>query len=167
MTCCLLGKQLWVSGPPVSVLTAVPVSREAQILDDLIWLMSTIDRWGKHDFTCTQIEFFNFTLQLEYLLFKVSNQPKMSGWIIYQPHTHFLQQVVFDSLASNIMLCQIWEAFWKVYSQAKQSKLCLFSFERFFFFFFWNCHNCIIKTISSRVVFRTQITTVLPTYMYR
>ena len=65
---------------------------------------------------------FQLYPQLEYLLFKVSNQPKMSGWIIYQPHTHFLQQVVFDSLACNIMLCQIWEAFWKVYSQAKQSK---------------------------------------------
>lgn len=103
----------------------------------------------------------NFTLNYSISCSKFQTNLKVL-WIIYQPNINFLQQVLFDSLACNIILCQIWKALWKVYSQAKQSKLCLLSFESFFFLKLPQFHH---KKISNKAVFCSEIA-YLPTYMY-
>lgn len=65
-------KELWVSGPPSLCSCSSTGFWEAGMQRTLFGYYSPVISLGKHDFTCTHIQFS----QLKHLLFKVANQPK-------------------------------------------------------------------------------------------
>lgn len=100
--------------------------REAVIQEDLIWLNLLLI--GASINVLTHISSSQLHSHLIFSCLQLQATFKNVSELFTSPTKNLLQQVVFDSLACNI-LCQIWETFWKVYLLAKQSKLYVCSYE--------------------------------------